>query len=248
MSLTDNLIEHWKLDAASGDEIGSHAGIVLTDGNSVGTAAGKINGARDFENASNHFMSAVDSVALSAGDIDFTIAGWMKLESVASSNAIGKWNATGNQREWFLRYSTTTAAFEFLASSDGIASTTVTASNFGAATAGPWYYVIAWHDAANDLIGIQVNNTTPNTVSHAAGVFDSTSAFQLGRIGVVTTSDWDGLIDEVSFWKRLLTADEKTALYNSGDGLAYPFALSGPTPIAVIGGGAGMSFSHGFGF
>ena len=32
----------------------------------------------------------------------------------------------------------------------------------------------------------------------------------------------DGLIDEVGVWSRLLTADEKTALYNSGSGLAYP--------------------------
>jgi len=31
------------------------------------------------------------------------------------------------------------------------------------------------------------------------------------------------VIDEVGFWTRVLTEDERTALYNSGDGITYPF-------------------------
>ena len=43
---------------------------------------------------------------------------------------------------------------------------------------------------------------------------------------------WDGLIDEVGFWKRILTAQEKTNLYNAGAGLAYPLIeSSGFLPI-----------------
>ncbi|MFC1715684.1 LamG domain-containing protein [Candidatus Poribacteria bacterium] len=34
---------------------------------------------------------------------------------------------------------------------------------------------------------------------------------------------WGGFLDEVAFWNRTLTATEVAYLYNSGNGLAYPF-------------------------
>ena len=42
------------------------------------------------------------------------------------------------------------------------------------------------------------------------------SALSLGYAHV------DGILDEIGFWKRVLTPDERVALYNSGEGLAFP--------------------------
>ena len=38
-----------------------------------------------------------------------------------------------------------------------------------------------------------------------------------------------GRIDEVGFWKRVLTSSERSLLYNGGVGLTYPFS-GAPTP------------------
>jgi hypothetical protein len=46
-------------------------------------------------------------------------------------------------------------------------------------------------------------------------------------IGARRTSDnqapFDGLIDEVGIWSRVLTAAEIAILYNGGSGITFPF-------------------------
>lgn len=224
-----NLIEHWPLNAASGDETGVHAGIVLTANASPGVALGKVGNGRDLELDSSQFFSAADSAALSTGNIDFSIACWVNLESKPASimSIVGKFASANpsNGREYFLSWNNTADRFQFQVSTSGTAAdATVSADVLGAPSTGTWYFIVAWHDSVNNVIGIQVNNGTANTAAHSAGLTNLTSAFQLGSRGNSTGSlFFDGVIDEVSFWKRILTTDEKTALYNSGSGIAYPF-------------------------
>jgi hypothetical protein len=46
---------------------------------------------------------------------------------------------------------------------------------------------------------------------------------------------FNGRIDEVGYWRKALTVDEITALYNGGAGLAYPFDSSaGPTSVPYV--------------
>jgi len=55
---------------------------------------------------------------------------------------------------------------------------------------------------------------------------DSAGNFTLGAIysGGTPEGFFDGMIDEVGVWSRLLTSDEVTTLYNAGAGLSYPFS------------------------
>jgi hypothetical protein len=95
----------------------------------------------------------------------------------------------------------------------------------GSPLATTWYYVVAWHDSTANTINIQINNGTPTSLSHTLGVYASgTGLFSIGSTGG-TAAYMNGRIDEVSFWKRILTADERMTLYNSGNGLAYPFSV-----------------------
>ena len=56
---------------------------------------------------------------------------------------------------------------------------------------------------------------------------DLTSSWQLGaREFGVSRLPYNGLIDEVGFWHKVLSQSEVTSLYNSGAGLAYPFSAS----------------------
>jgi hypothetical protein len=52
---------------------------------------------------------------------------------------------------------------------------------------------------------------------------DTTAAVNIGRGGVASPQYHDGRIDEVGIWKRVLTAAERTQLYNGGLGYTYPF-------------------------
>lgn len=226
MSLTDNLVAYWKLDEASGTRNDSHSTNHLSDSSSTGSATGKISNAADFESGSNNFLTIADNAALSGADADRTWAAWVQLESKTTTMvALSKWNATGDQREYQIYYDQAADRFTIAVSSAGTSGTTTTAAanNFGSPSTGTWYWLVGYHDATNDLIGIQVNNGTANTASHANGVFNGTSAFNMARQTGGTSIDWDGLIDEAAAWSRLLTDAEKAALYNAGRGLAYSF-------------------------
>jgi len=52
------------------------------------------------------------------------------------------------------------------------------------------------------------------------------SDFAIGARRDTAPLYFDGRIDEVGLWKRVLTTAERTALYNSGAGVADPFAIT----------------------
>jgi hypothetical protein len=233
MSLLTNLISYWPLDE-TGNAIDAHGSNDLTEtGGTIDSVAGVITNARDFEATDTEYFTIADNTDLSTGDIDFTISCWVKLESNVAMDFVSKFISTGDQREFRLGYAINTAnRFQWILSSAGTSATTVTttANGFGTPTLGVWYHIVAWHDTTNNEHGISVNSGTPNTTSDSNGVFDSTSPFQLGWIGVGTTTYFDGCMCEVGFWKRVLTSTERGQLYNSGSGL--PYSMFGYEPNA----------------
>jgi hypothetical protein len=228
MSLLDNLISYWKLDEASGNAIDAHGTNTLTDGNTVGSAAGIINNARDFESSQSESFYISSNATLQTGDIGFTFSFWVKHETVAAIQFYA--NKSGPavaDREYAVYYTTNQFTFFVYDSAGNIKQV----SSGVAASAGVWQHVIAWHDPVSNVIAIAVNNGTPVTTSHTTGVRTTSYEFELGARRAQGFF-YDGLMDEVGFWKRGLTANERTALYNGGSGLSYDaFAGGGIIPI-----------------
>lgn len=219
-SVNDSSLKgYWKLDEASGNAIDAKGVNTLTDNNSVGTGVGKISTGRDFTGASSQFLSSADNAALSMGDIDFTIGAWVRyagtLGALQYPAIMGKW-VLATTKEYNLYLNGDSTRFEFSVSGDGTTSTTVTANTFGAPVNDTWYHVVAWHDATANTISISVNAGTPDSAAHTTGVVDSTSAFQIGAFDGAFF--WTGQIDEAFLTKRVLTAGERTSLYNVGVG------------------------------
>lgn len=230
MALTDILVSYWRLDEASGNAIDSHSTNDLTDNNTVGSGTGKINNGRDFELSNSEDFSKADNASLSTGDIDFTLSLWINRESAVqqgliskfggSTNEYGLWIWSGDQRPYLTVFAGGSGQVGWGAALD----------------VATWYHIVAWHDSVNNQIGIVVNAGTPVTASYSGGLNDSDSDF---RIGQYSGSYMDGIIDEVGFWKRVLTSDERTQLYNGGAGLSYDdFAPAGGGIIgaSLIGG------------
>ena len=233
MALTDNLISYWKLDEASGNATDSHGSNTLSDNNSVGTGTGIINGARDFESGSSQYLSHADNSDLSVTDQDFTFAAWIKLESNAGpvQTIISKGEVASG--EYVLGVSEATDLQAYIqVYSAGFTHGSQRALTFGVLATGVWYFVVGWHDAVNNILGISVNDTA-DTGAYSTGSYDGTGIFHIGSFENYGNF-FDGLIDEVGFWKRVLTSGERTQLYNAGAGLAYPFSGGGGTVIPVF--------------
>lgn len=194
----------------------------------MAAATGKVNGCRDFEAGNSEYFDLADNTDLSTGNVDFTFACWIQLESKgADRDVIAKVSAAG-LIEYQLRFQASSDRLQWRVTSDGTNNfTSLNADVLGAPSTATWYFVVVWHDSVSNVIGISVDAGASNTAPYSAGVFDGTASFVIGREGDRNTDYWDGLVDEVGFWKRVLTSDERTELYNAGAGRDYAYITGG---------------------
>lgn len=226
-SLLTGLVSWWSLDETSGTRYDSHGSVDLTDNATVGYAAGKQGNAADFEISNNEYLNNTSAADLDNSSGDLTVSLWFNAESFSSSIF---------QRLFHLTQSTGAAIFAVqLFKSTGspanapyvLAYNTSRSGEFQASTTSPstgvWYHVIASWDSSADEMSIRVNNGTPSTKIHTGGGPMDTGIVRV-YLGSESTlaQKYDGMIDEVGFWHRLLTEDEQSALYNSGSGIGYP--------------------------
>lgn len=207
----------------------AHGSNTLIDNGGVTQVSGRIGSAAQFTRLSNQYLSITDNAALSTGDVDFEWAGFAWLSSKPAASlmyVLGK--EQSGSADYVLRYDTSADRFEFLIASSGTEKKVV-ANTFGSAPIGAWIFVDIWHDSVGDTVNIQINNGPVDSAA-TAGIppTDTTQPLQVG--GETFFGDnryWDGRIDSLSFWKRLLSPAERTGLYNGGSGVDYPLQLSG---------------------
>jgi hypothetical protein len=221
-SLATNLIGFWELEEASGTRFDSTANdLDLTDNNTVTQAAGVVGNAALFTRANSESLTRASSALLQTGDIDFTWAGWAYRASTMDAGAfpglISK-DASGASLEYAILLSVSANRLEFALQGYAIE---LQANNFGNVPLNTWFFVVAWHDAINNVVGIQINNGTANTASYSGGVTAQVYGFNIGTSGGSGARNWDGRLDQWGFWKRTLTVAEKTYLWNSGAGRSY---------------------------
>jgi len=89
-----------------------------------------------------------------------------------------------------------------------------------------WNHLVLTGDGTT--IKLYVNNNLDSSTLSFSG-FGGTSNDEynvhIGRPGMVDNYYVEGLIDEVGIWDRALNSSEIEELYNSGDGLQYPFSF-----------------------
>jgi hypothetical protein len=229
-SLLNGLVSYWKLEETSGTRFDSVTASAnhMTDNNGVGFAAGRVGNAASFGGpASQRYLSHADNPSLSLGNIDFTFSAWIKPNGNPGTNGwgiVGSWTV-GGQESAFLWLQSNRSPALVLMNSAG--SYTILNTTFNTAAVGVWSFLVAWHDSVADKVWINID-ASPNNPNYWAawstGVRDSTGPFMIGRYDTALTDTYfDGAIDEVGFWKRVLTDAERAALYNGGNGVTYPF-------------------------
>jgi hypothetical protein len=223
-TLLTGLVAYWKLDETSGTRVAS-VGFNLTDNNTVLSGTGKQGNAADFESSASEYLSAANAICgpiQFSGNQDFTVAFWCNMESKTGDPAmVSKFE--GSQRSWEVWYNSAADLIEFTVSGNGTTRSAVT--SLLAMTVGLYRLVYCWHDATADTINIKLDNGAVASTSHTTGVFNSTTPFIVGAEPSAgsAVSYFDGLIDELGIWNRVLTGAEIITLYNTNAGITYPF-------------------------
>lgn len=213
------LVSYWNLDETSGNRADSvvASGNTLTDNNTVGSV---INAGGAMDGAAGAFVpdeSLSKATGLELVTAPFTVSMWFKPTNVATGShqvLIGKgnWSTIG----WKINIGTAGQLTFNVEDSEAICPTVP--SN------GVWHHVIGWYNQGVDNKAyIQLDGG----VATAAGAADAspttpTQVFAIGNNQGINLS-YAGSIDETVIWSRVLTAPERTALFNLGRGKFYPY-------------------------
>lgn len=225
------LVEYWDLDgdyAASVDS--SHDGTLTTSGTGSGTfTAGKFGQAIDLESSTNN--QAYITVGGNENDFDFaasdmSISMWYTTESLYS-----QWQALiakGEGGAWRLhRFSNSGNEINFSGGGNFNGDGELDQQD------GSWHHIVITHEdgAATRMY---VDGSLVGQNLSAGSISGNNFAMLIGANPQAANRSWDGMLDDIALWDRVLTTDEIAAIYNNGDGASITSLIPEPSSLALL--------------
>lgn len=223
-SLKQGLISCWELNEASGSTAYDSWGNNDLINTSAGVnGVGKIEGAYVFDGVLSKLTLADSSQFQGLPSVSVSV--WCKPTVVATPYGmiVSKLHSFwGNPYYQFQLRTYGANEWDFLI---GTNSTYNGAGYISPINVGQWYFVVGVYNGVTGAIQVYVNNVSSGTTTIAGGgaLGNATSGLVIGDDVDLFANfkKWNGLIDQVSIWNRVLSTEEITQLYNSGNGLAY---------------------------
>lgn len=232
MALTDNIVSYWKFNESSGNASDSAGSNTLTNNNTTTYVAAKIaNGANLVRSSAQSFniTNAAQTGLGLTGSMSFSF--WMNPSGGMNRSTVPCVLCKDNVQNTYALYLGDGGAggtapnlnylFRFFI--NGVE------KNFATTlTTGSWYHVVVTFNASNGAFNLYINNTNSSSQTFAGSpitVNTSTQDFKVSSDGTAGR-ELDCVLDEFGVWSRDLTSTEVSTLYNSGNGLTYPFTSS----------------------
>ncbi len=201
---------HWKLDEGSGtiahDSVGAHHGTIY----GAAWTTGRINGALSFDGDGDYVgIADSDDFVPNMG----TVAAWIKLDTWGE-NGFGRimchrWYVSGNSYgfDWIARTATRSFGFQIF---NGVLSCGVGPAP-DSLSLNTWYHVAVVWNGTNMISYVNGSQGTVSLQTTAIGN-PSVDLF-IGRSTETPSYDFDGIIDDVRFYDKALSADEVLQIY-----------------------------------
>lgn len=209
----------WDMEEASSTRFDALGVSDLTDNNTVARNYGIVDYGAVMIRTNSEYLSHVDNAALSTGDISYTLASWVYMDTVTDAAIIDKAN------EYQIRNNSNQFSFEI---SNGAATDSIAVPTPNPAAGTTWYNVLGWYDQSG-YIGSAANLAVA-TKAYANGGNDSGNPFYIGRDA--SGNYLDGRVDSVAILKNWVpNHDSRAWFYNGGEGRSYAdFPTITPTP------------------
>lgn len=207
----------WHLDEGSGatraDSVTSND---LTDVNTVGSAAGKINNAAVYAAGNTSQELTRTSTASLSSYTDWTFGFWFNLSDTAANHGLVGKGAQDAYLEFVFAYNSGTDSIQ-LAVRD-LGTTIISTNTF--TTTNVWHFVAGGYDSVAGKFWLSLDNTAKEESGSVAANTTTTGTLKLGH----GFGNWtEGMIDNAFWYKnKSLSSGEISTIYNSGSGLAGP--------------------------
>ena len=157
-------------------------------------------------NGTDEYVSAGNPTELQFTS-DFSISGWFKSSSATSQRIISK--DDGTNRSYFVQVSTT-GVVEAAIYTSGAKQQNDSASGLAD---GNWHhFVFTFENGVGTKL--YIDNGSPTTDSATGTLDNDTNDFEIGR-REDNSKFFNGDIDEVAVWNKVLSADDVQTIYNS---------------------------------
>lgn len=220
-TLDDNTTAYYKSDTDGSfpDSAGSNTGIITQ---ASYTASGKINGAYDYDGTGDYVDTTITRIPSR-----FSLSFWMK-GNVAEDYVIGVYDGT--------------YYFQLKIKADGVISSQSKGvdcelSFYTGNTDcldNTWHHIVITADYVNAVAHIYLDSNdkalTTTVANSGTGITVSKNIFIGARNNQGSAdNEFDGVLDEVAFFDKILTQTEVNTIYNSDSGEQYPWGGGGAT-------------------
>ncbi len=246
--LLSGLLAYWTFDETSGNRADSSGnGHALTPSGNVSYDTGLKGNAALFHDGSldQLLINPCPSTLNLGGAVEnaFTVALWYNVYTVPKitynyrrlidhSDSItfdGKWRRRGYSNIISTTGPTIVTQISNGETNDPYASNSSNWYHGEIITTHTWYWVLIEYDPVTSYFNLYQNNvfqavgSPPTPYECPQGIYQTavTVPLIIGATTLTNNNTMDGLIDETGIWSRVLTADEKAWLYNSGSGRSY---------------------------
>jgi hypothetical protein len=217
-SLLTDLLGSWSLNEPSGitffDNTANSYDGTRIDG--TPSLSGKFGSCYDFDGVNDYATMGTAAGLRPTGNI--TISVWIKTTQAAYGTIVSNYiSYGGNYYGWKLGVTNAGKIeagvyYGTNAPNEAVGTTTINDNT--------WHNVIFTYTAASDVINVYVDNAASEATNNVAGTitYYTTNEFHVGDRGE-TDLPFDGLIDEVNIWTKIVSSGERTVLQT----YAYPF-------------------------
>lgn len=204
-SLLNGLISYWSFDSNANDLHGNNDGTI----NGATNTTGFLSNCYDFDGSNDRiYMSDDDTLDIES---EISLSCWIRAKALSYYKVImAKRNQGSNSINY--QFYTYYQDLRFMCTGSEISSGYDLSTN-------TWYHIVITADAGEDETQFYVNGALKATISITFTLSPNSSILQIGE--GYGNAPWDGKIDEVGLWNKVLTEDEISQLYNSGNGLNY---------------------------
>ena len=211
------LYAYWTLDEVSGVRYDvSGNGFDLTENGTIGSSTGIISNAASFVGSWYNYLTN-SSFEITAGS-DFTVCGWINLNSAGFQEIIGEWYGgyAGNFVITYGENSNDSLGFRVITSNGDRYVYVETPIN-------EWvFFAMRWKNGVK--LEAKINNSAWHVLADNGTLNGKDwTTFMIGAGESYGYYATNALVDEVGVWNRRLNEGEISYLYNSGAGRTYPF-------------------------
>jgi|GEM_PF-1715099 len=225
-----NMVSWWKAENNGNDSIGTNHGTLM---NGATFATGKVGQAFSFDGVNDY----VEIAHSSSFDITtgHTVDMWIKLNELPAgphgiAPLISKWVTAAEDKALEIRWD---GKIQYRLVQVGIETLNILSNS--SLTTGVWYHIAATYDGSSAKI--YINGVLDKSETAAISVSNSTGKVYLGyhpfRFDGGPWVPYSGLMDEVEWFNRALTAEEIAAIYACVDTTPDQFTFTDQTDVPV---------------